>query len=280
MRKIGVLDSGAGGLTVLLPLLPLAPAAHFLYVADTSWCPYGAKDQRLLELRIHSLVRWLVAQGCCMIVVACNTATAVAIRSLRASFTVPFIGMEPAVKPAAFHTKTGHIGVLATEVTLKGELFRETSQTYAQRVSVHYAPANILVQLVEEQRYAWEDTRRILQGVLAPLLAYPIDHLVLGCTHFPYLKEAIRELLPDGVQLVDPAPAVARRAMDVYHSFCPLEERPAVSDEHGRLAGPVLELVASGGDADSLEEHLRYYAALIDVPLEGYALTTRGNEQF
>lgn len=211
--RIGVIDSGVGGLTVLVRLIEAMPGQPFLYVADQAWCPYGSRSVTELRMRLTELVRQMVAQGCVLVVVACNTATAAAIETLRATFPIPFVGMEPAVKPAALHSQTHHIGVLATAGTLQGRLFRQTTAACAKYAQVHIAVGTGLVELVEAGKADSLESRARLRELLAPLLAAGIDHLVLGCTHYPLLMPALVEVLPQTVTIVDPASAVARQTV-------------------------------------------------------------------
>ncbi len=208
--RIGVIDSGVGGLTVLVRLIEAMPRQPFFYLADHAWCPYGSRPVAELQGRLTDLVAKMIARGCGLVVVACNTATAAAIDLLRATFPIPFVGMEPAVKPAALHSKTHHIGVLATEGTLHGSLFQKTTAACAKYANVHIAVGTGLVELVESGRADSPEARERLQELLAPLLALQIDQLVLGCTHYPLLMPALVDVLPEGVTILDPAPAVAR----------------------------------------------------------------------
>ena len=233
MPRIGVIDSGVGGLTVLVRLIEAMPGQPFLYVADQAWCPYGPRPVGELRQRLTELVGWMIAEGCRLVVVACNTATAAAIETLRASFPIPFVGMEPAVKPAALHSQTHHIGVLATAGTLQGELFRRTAAACARYAQVHIAVGTGLVELVEAGKADTPEARERLRELLAPLLAAGIDHLVLGCTHYPLLMPALVEVLPPTVTIVDPAPAVAQQALRLATTIV------ASDGEAGRVYPPV-----------------------------------------
>jgi len=214
---IAVFDSGVGGLSVLRELRAQLPAANLLYLADQAHVPYGPRPAAEIRGYALALTRFLLAQGAQTIVVACNTASAVALRPLRAAFpAVPFVGMEPAVKPAAERTRTRAVGVIATPVTFQGELFASVVDRFAQGVTVHTQTCPGLVEQIEAGDLDGPRTRAILQAALAPLQAAGIDSLVLGCTHYAFVMPAIAAILGPGVQIVDPAPAVARQAARVH----------------------------------------------------------------
>jgi glutamate racemase len=210
---IGVFDSGVGGLSVTREIMAQLPAQPIVCLADQAHAPYGQRP--LTEIRVLSegITRFLLAQGAGPIVIACNTASAAALHWLRRQFPdVPFVGMEPAVKPAVEHTRSGHVGVIATAATFQGELFASLLDRYAGRVAIHTQVCPELVPLVEAGELSSPRARGTVQGYLAPLLAAGIDQLVLGCTHYPFLRPLIEEVAGDGVAIIDPAPAVARQA--------------------------------------------------------------------
>lgn len=209
---IGFFDSGIGGYSVVREFVKLRPNATVYYIADWSYCPYGNKSVAEVCERSHVLTRQLLSKGCEVIVVACNTATAAAIRSLRATYSVPFVGMEPAVKPAALESRCGVVGILATEGTIQGKLFQETAGRFSHRVKILTAVGEGFVELVESGDVASEHSRGVVQRAVEPLLAAGIDHLVLGCTHYPFLKETIQKVVGPDVVIVDPSSAVALRA--------------------------------------------------------------------
>ena len=214
--KVGFFDSGVGGLSVWREAVRLLPGLDTAYVADTAFCPYGGRDPATVVERSHAIVRMLLARGCGLVVVACNTATAAAIDILRATYPVPFVGMEPAVKPAALASRSHVVGVLATPGTLAGRLFRATSARVARHARVLVREAPGWVGAVERGETAPEGaTLELVRRAVAPLLAEGADGLVLGCTHFPFLRDAIRAVAGDEVTLYDPAPAVARRIRDL-----------------------------------------------------------------
>ena len=218
-ERVGFFDSGVGGLSVLREFRKLRPAAEVYYIADWSFCPYGSKPDDVVLERAHVLTRKLIDRGCRLIVVACNTATAVAIDSLRATYAIPFVGMEPAVKPAALHSVSGVVGILATANTFHGRLFRETAARVAHGVRIITATGDGFVELVEKGDVDSPHAREVVAKVIEPMLAEGVDHLVLGCTHYPFLKALIQEIAGPAVTLVDPSLPVARRAVDLLTRF-------------------------------------------------------------
>ena len=212
-QPIGVFDSGAGGLSVLKALRAQLPDEKLVYVADQAHVPYGPRS--LAEVRRFSeeITRFLLAQGVKLIVVACNTASAAALHHLRAVFPqISFVGMEPAVKPAAEHTHTGVVGVLATPATFQGELFASVVERFASHVTLlkHTCPG--LVDQIEAGHLQDDPNRRILEEAIQPMLAQNVDTIVLGCTHYPFVIPLIRDIAGPQVRVIDPAPAVARQA--------------------------------------------------------------------
>ena len=216
---IGVYDSGLGGLTVLKELTALRGRRDYLYFADSRHCPYGLKTNEFLRERAEAVSRFLIDQGADMIVVACNTATAAAISHLRNTFAIPFVGMEPAIKPAILGSKSGVVGVLATAVTFTGELYHKTLAhwTAAQGdVRVIQQVGYGLVEAVEGGRIHAPETVELLHQYIDPMLDAGADHIVLGCTHYPFLTEEIEKICNGRAQVVNPAPAVARQAVKLY----------------------------------------------------------------
>lgn len=214
-NSIGVFDSGLGGLSVWQELIKLMPNEDIIYFADSGNCPYGNKKKaEIIDLSIQN-TEFLLSKGAKIIVIACNTATAAAIEVLRAKFDVPFIGMEPAVKPAALRTKTGHIGVLATKGTLESERFQETKNKYAKGTIVHMQIGEGLVQAVENQEIETTKTFELIQKYITPMLENKVDEIVLGCTHYPFLIPIINKIIPQYIELINPAPAVAKQTEKV-----------------------------------------------------------------
>ncbi len=222
MRKapLGVFDSGVGGLSVLHAIRELLPNEDVIYVADQAFAPYGKRTKTEIIQRADAISKWLIAQNCKLIVVACNTATTNAISHLRNTHTVPFVGIEPAIKPAALGSKTAVVGVLATEGTLSSELFQTTTQDHAKEIEVITQVGHGLVELVEEGNAESAQAEEQLRKDLAPMLKHPIDHLVLGCTHYPFLSKTLKKILPNNVTIVDCGNAVAKqtkRLLEKHH---------------------------------------------------------------
>jgi glutamate racemase len=212
---IGLFDSGVGGLSVWHQVVRRTPNCSTFYLADSIHCPYGSRS--IEEVRRFSLAvtRFLIECGATVVVVACNTASAAALDRLRAEFDLPIVGMEPAVKPAAERTRTGHVGILATQGTLNGSLFRNTAARYSGQVTVHVRVGEGLVERIEAGQANSHDTAWLLRGYLEPMLDAGVDQIALGCTHYSFLVPLIRRLVPGGVSIIDPAAAVARRVEEV-----------------------------------------------------------------
>lgn len=216
MASIGIFDSGSGGLSVYRELKKLLPQERYLYFSDNAHCPYGEKTAEYIQDRAHVITDILLGMGADIIVVACNTATAAAIASLRADYPdVPFIGMEPAVKPAALGTKSGVIGVLATAGTLKGSKYLHTRGQFEDNVHIIEHVGEGFVELVENGILDGPEAEKTVRTSLQPLLDQGADIIVLGCTHYPFLQPVIERLAGPGVRVIDPAPAVARQTVRV-----------------------------------------------------------------
>lgn len=214
-RPIGIFDSGVGGTSIWREIKRILPFESTIYLADSANAPYGEKSkEEILRLSIKN-TELLLEKGCKIIVVACNTATTNAIDYLRANYTVPFIGIEPAIKPAALHTKTKKVGVLATKGTLSSSLFHNTSRLFAEGITVLEREGTGLVKLIEAGRTDSEETRKLLKMYLDPMLQQDIDCLVLGCTHYPYLVPILSEILPKNITVIDSGAAVARQTKAV-----------------------------------------------------------------
>lgn len=207
---IGVFDSGVGGLSVLRAIRDALPAESLVYVADSAHAPYGDREPEFIAARAAEITRFLLSRGVKAIVVACNTATVVAVHALRTWCPVPIIGIEPAIKPGAMHTKSGVIGVLATTRTLASASVDRLCRTHAAHVDVRLVACPGLAEQVELGELSGETTRALLQRYVAPLLDAGVDTIVLGCTHYPFLASTLREIVGPRVSLIDPAAAVAR----------------------------------------------------------------------
>ena len=209
---IGVFDSGVGGLSVLREIRALLPNESLLYVADSGHVPYGEKSPEFIRERCRVLAEFLLAQGAKALVLACNTATVAGVAELRELYPqLPIIGMEPAVKPAAAATQTGVVGVLATTGTLKSAKFAALLDRFASDVRVITQPCPGLVERIEAGELDSAATRELLHGFVAPLLAEGCDTLILGCTHYPFIKPLLRSLVPESISLIDTGAAVARQ---------------------------------------------------------------------
>ena len=215
MAVIGIFDSGSGGLSVLREILKVLPGERYVYYSDNAYCPYGNKSREYVVSRARTITDLLLAKGCDAIVVACNTATAAAIETLRSEYDVPFIGMEPAVKPAALGTKSGVIGVLATAGTLKASKYLKTRGIYENDVKVAERVGDGFVELVENGVLSGPEAESVVERSVRPLLDAGADIIVLGCTHYPFLIDTIRKVAGPEVQIIDPAPAVANQLVRV-----------------------------------------------------------------
>ncbi len=233
---IGVFDSGVGGLSVLHHIRHHLPHAHLIYIADSAHVPYGDKSPAFIEQRSLTLTRFLIEQGAHAIVIACNTATAAAISSLRKNFTLPIIGMEPAVKPAVAATRSGVVGVLATIGTLESARFAALLERYAGEVGIVTQGCPGLVEQVELGDLNGPQTRELVERYTAPLLARGADTLILGCTHYPFLAPLIREVVGPNIILVDTGEAVARQVQHRIQTELPAHAnsvRPEPVEGHG-----------------------------------------------
>jgi glutamate racemase len=210
---IGVFDSGVGGLSVLHHIRHTLPHERLIYIADSAHVPYGDKTPAYIEQRSHTLARFLIEQGASAIVIACNTATAAAVHSLREKYSLPIVGMEPAIKPAVAATQSGVVGVLATVGTLASARFAALLGKYAGDVKIITQGCPGLVVQVERGELHSMKTRRMIERYTAPLLAQGADTLILGCTHYPFLAPLIRDVAGAHITLVDTGQAVARHLL-------------------------------------------------------------------
>jgi len=208
---IGVFDSGVGGLSVVREVRALMPAEDVIYYADSAYCPYGTRPPEEILARCLAIAGELVARGAKALILACNTACAVALPELRARLDVPIVGLEPAVKPAAQLTRTQRVAVLATPLTASSQRLANLIRDHAMDVVVRTVPAAGLVELVEAGETDGPIVERALRPLLEPLVASDVDVVVLGCTHYPFLRAEIERLVGSGVLVVDSGPAIARR---------------------------------------------------------------------
>ncbi|HWS60947.1 MAG TPA: glutamate racemase [Flavobacterium sp.] len=213
-KPIGIFDSGIGGTSIWKEIHQLLPNEKTIYLADSKNAPYGQKSKaEIIELCCKN-TELLLDMDCKLIVVACNTATTNAIQELRAKYNVPFIGIEPAIKPAATYSKTQTIGILATQGTLNSELFNKSTEMF-QDTKIIEQVGHGLVQLIESGNIESQETAKLLQAYLKPMIDANIDYLVLGCSHYPYLIPQIKKILPPNIQIIDSGEAVARQTQKV-----------------------------------------------------------------
>lgn len=244
---IGLFDSGIGGLSIMKEIRRLLPYEDLIYVADSKFCPYGEKSAQAIQERSRKITRFLLDQNVKLIVVACNTASIAALTQLRAEYSVPFVGVEPAVKQAALFTKKKKIGVLATGLALSGERFTFLVEKFAEGLTVVSQACPGLVEQVEKGALNGPETEALLRRYLEPLAEKGVDVVVLGCTHYPFLRPLVEKLVQPGVRVIDTGAPVARQTRRV------LMEAELISPrtERGRewfytsgdpsVVGPVIE---------------------------------------
>jgi len=230
-ESIGVMDSGVGGLSVLHHINRLMPYENLTYVADSQYAPYGNLNAKEITERCFEVADFLITQGVKAIVVACNTATAASIRLMRAKYTIPIIGMEPAVKPATLTSKKGVIGVLATVSTLNSTQFSTLLTTYSQHVQVHTQACTGLVECIELGEIESEKTKTLLTQYCSPLINLGVDTIVLGCTHYPFVHQLIKDIVGNDVTLIDTGVAVANHlqlTLENQALLTPTETKPSI----------------------------------------------------
>lgn len=255
---IGIMDSGAGGLSVLQHIRRTLPNESLIYVADSAHIPYGDKTPAFVRERVNAIADTLVAMGVKALVVACNTATAAAVESLRERLQLPVVGMEPGIKPAVQDSRSGVVGILATEGMVRSRRMASLVERFAADREVVIQACPGLVEQVERQALETPETVRLLQRYLKPLLERGADTLVLGCTHYPFLRNSIERLVGPGVRVIDTGEAVARRLQQLLQ-------------EHGlqNTSGPsILQLYASRKD----DAQRRSFSALLGEVVEIEAL--------
>lgn len=244
---LGVFDSGVGGLSVLKAISQELPDEATIYLADQAHVPYGRRPLEEVQTYAEAISRYLLSKGAKLVVVACNTASAAALHHLRRTFPeIPFVGMEPAVKPAAEYTRSGVVGVLATPATFQGELYASVVERFANGVTVLQQTCPGLVSQIEAGQITGIETREILERALNPMLEQGIDTVVLGCTHYPFVIPLIEDIVGPSVRVIDPAPAVARQMRRV------LLERNLLNQS----ASPKTVEFLTSGDPNRLESLL------------------------
>lgn len=215
-NAIGIFDSGVGGLSVLKEIRKQMPGHPLLYFGDQFHVPYGSRELDEVYELSKVITQFLIKSGARIIVVACNTASAAALYPLRKEFpNIPFIGMEPAVKPAAETTHTGRVGVLATPATFQGELYSSVVERFAKNVKIFQDTCSGLVQEIEKGHFDGFETQKILRNALLPMMENKIDSVVLGCTHYPFVIPMIKEIVGPEISVIDPAPAIARQTQRI-----------------------------------------------------------------
>ncbi len=218
--KIGVFDSGVGGLSVFRAIHDLLPGLEMLFFADQAHVPYGRRQLDEIRSFSEQITSFLLEKDIALLVVACNTASAAALKFLRQQFPdLPIVGMEPAVKPASEQTLTKAVGVLATPATFQGELYQSLVQKYGEGLQIFQDTCPGLVEEIEAGNLSGEKTRNILEHALYPMIKNHVDTIVLGCTHYPFVLEEIRKIAGKGIQVIDPAPAVARRVHGLLEQY-------------------------------------------------------------
>lgn len=252
---IGIIDSGMGGISIWTEIVRTMPSEDVVYWADSAHCPYGGRNREEIAALVGKGVDALVANGVKIIVIACNTATTAAIGTLRQEWPgTIFVGLEPAVKPAARATRSGVIGVLGTAYTVSSDMFRQTTEKYAAGVRVIPVAGNGLVEQVENGLEDAPETRALLKKYIEPLLAEGADQLVLACTHFPLLTPQIRQVIGErGMQVIDPAPAIARHTRELLETHRLLTD---LTDKKG-----IHRFISTGGEtiARKLRERAETY---------------------
>lgn len=255
---VGIFDSGVGGLSVLRAIQSLLPSQPLIYFADQRHVPYGKRSLDEVRSFAEGITRFLLEEGASLIVVACNTASAAALHSLRQTFThTLFVGMEPALKPAGEQTHSGVVGVLATPATFQGALYASVVERFAHGVNIMQDTCDGLVQRIEAGDLDSEETHAILERALNPMLREGIDTIVLGCTHYPFVIPLIQQIAGEPVRVIDPAPAIARQT-------CRLLEAEGLM-AGGELPGQI-RLITSG-DPAALQRLLPQFIG-VDHPVE------------
>lgn len=245
-NPIGVFDSGIGGTSIWNAIHDLLPNEKTIYLADSKNAPYGQRTKEEIVALSKKNVDFLLDMNCKLIVVACNTATTNAILELRADYDIPFIGIEPAIKPAANNSKTQVIGILATKGTLNSELFNKTAEMF-QNTKIVEQVGYGLVQLIEDGNLYSPEMTQLLESYLRPMIEANIDYLVLGCSHYPYLIPQIKKILPEHIQIIDSGEAVARQTQNI------LRETVGFSD--AEKSDPVFYVNSNSSVLKSILDH-------------------------
>lgn len=252
-QPIGIFDSGVGGTSIWKEIHSLIPNENTIYLADSKNAPYGPKGKDvIIDLSVKN-TEHLLSKNCKLIVVACNTATTNAIEYLRANYNIPFIGIEPAIKPAALQTKTNTVGILATKGTLSSELFSKTSTLFANNIKVVEQIGNGIVELIESNQLHSEEMKLLLKVYLQPMIQANIDYLVLGCTHYPYLIPILIDLLPKHVKIIDSGEAVARQTKSVLEKHNLINSKSVNSNNNFFTNGNLEVMTSLLGNSFNIE---------------------------
>ncbi|GAK74484.1 glutamate racemase [Nonlabens ulvanivorans] len=245
LQPIGFFDSGVGGTSVWKEVVQLLPHENTIYLADSKHAPYGRKSKDEITKLCIKNTDYLLSRGCKLIAVPCNTATTNSISYLREHYDVPFIGIEPAIKPAALNSATGKIGILATQGTLSSELFNRTQKAFTKDVNTIEIVGTGIVELIESGKKDSEEMRELLVSITEPFMISGIDYLVLGCSHYPYIKDMLQELLPSRVKIIDSGAAVARQTLHILKEFNILNNQTALGHHelYSNLNTQVLDLL-------------------------------------
>jgi len=254
---IGIFDSGIGGTSIWREIQELLPYEDFIYIADSKNAPYGEKSKEQIKALSIKNTEYLIDRRCKLIVVACNTATTNAIEYLRKAYDIPFIGIEPAIKPAALNSRTRTIGILATKGTLSSSLFHSTSTVHAAGITIVEQIGSGIVELIENGKLDSVELRTLLKGYLEPMLKNGIDYLVLGCTHYPYLIPILQDLLPANVQIIDSGEAVAKQTKAVLQKL-DLQSTSKIAGKHQFLTTGSVSILANFVSAISLSANVSY----------------------
>jgi len=257
---IGIFDSGVGGLSILRSVRELLPNEDLIYLADQAHVPYGSRSLDQVRAFAEGITQYLLEQNAKLILVACNTASAAALHHLRQVLPqVPFVGMEPAVKPAAEHTRSGVVGVLATPATFQGELYASVIERFTAGVKVLQDTCPGLVMEIDHGKLDTLEVYSILEQALKPMLAEGIDTVVLGCTHFPFVIPAIETIVGPEVRVIDPSPAIARQVERLLEAKALLSTSPVqgkvqyfTTSDPGLLERLLTQLTSSPGEVKSL----------------------------
>lgn len=230
-NSIGFFDSGIGGTSIWKAVNTLLPNENTIYLADSKNAPYGLKSKEEIIQLCYKNTDFLLKQNCKIIVVACNTATTNAIKELRHKYNIPFIGIEPAIKPAASNSKTHKIGILATKGTITSDLFHEKIKLY-NNIQIIEQIGFGLVELIESGQINSFEMKTLLIKYLTPMVEQNIDYLVLGCSHYPYLIPQIRQILPSQIQIIDSGEAVAKQTKKILEQHNLLNGKEALSPQY------------------------------------------------